>query len=73
METMPHCDQRVLHPPGECEYCDAYPEWQALRQTWGVAFTGQEPRLDQVQCPSTVVRTIDVINMWPGNQPGNGR
>lgn len=37
----PHCDSRVLHGPGECRYCDSHPEWQELRQAWGIAFTGQ--------------------------------
>lgn len=73
MATMPHCDARVLHAPGECEYCDRYPDWQRLRQTWGVAFTGHDPTPDQVPCPSTVIRPLDVINAWPGNRPENGR
>lgn len=37
----PHCDPRVLHPRSVCQYCDAHPEWQELREAWGVAFTGQ--------------------------------
>ena len=36
----PHCDQRILHAPGECEYCDRHADWQALRDAWGIAFTG---------------------------------
>lgn len=40
----PHCDQRILHAPGECEYCDGRPDWQAVRQAWGIAFTGHAPR-----------------------------
>lgn len=39
----PHCDQRILHAPSICEYCDRHPEWQALREAWGIAFTGQIP------------------------------
>lgn len=39
----PHCDQRVLHRPGECRYCDLHPEWQELRERWGIAFTGHSP------------------------------
>lgn len=46
----PHCDQRVLHAPGECEFCDARPEWQALRQAWGIAFTGHVPRASLPEC-----------------------
>lgn len=41
----PHCDQRVLHPRGACRYCDMHPEWQELREKWGIAFTGQSPGL----------------------------
>ncbi|MEU7174649.1 MULTISPECIES: hypothetical protein [Micromonospora] len=44
--TMPHCDQAVLHAPGECTYCDAHPDWQELRQLWGIAFTGHTPKID---------------------------
>lgn len=39
----PHCDPRILHKPGECEYCDKSPEWQELRKAWGIAFTGHDP------------------------------
>lgn len=39
----PHCDQRILHTKGECRYCDGYPEWQKLREVWGIAFTGHPP------------------------------
>lgn len=71
---MPHCDQRVLHAPGECQYCDHYPEWQELRTYWGIAFTGHDPilnkehpRLSQVPCPSEI-RGREDINHWPGNR-----
>lgn len=30
----PHCDQRVLHAPRECQYCDKHADWQALRAAW---------------------------------------
>jgi hypothetical protein len=36
----PHCDQRVLHAPGECEFCDDHTEWQELRKAWGIVLTG---------------------------------
>lgn len=42
--AFPHCDSRVLHAPGECGYCDEYPDWQRLRGTWGIAFTGHKPK-----------------------------
>lgn len=41
--TYPHCDARVLHAPGECAYCDEHPDWQKLREVWGIAFTGHRP------------------------------
>jgi hypothetical protein len=41
IQQFPHCDSYILHAPGECEYCDMRPEWQELRQSWGIAFTGQ--------------------------------
>ena len=44
LDRFPHCDQRVLHAPGECEFCDMNPEWQQLREAWGICFTGHAPR-----------------------------
>jgi hypothetical protein len=41
--TFPHCDQRILHAPGECAYCDVHADWQELRRGWGIAFTGHAP------------------------------
>ena len=35
-----HCDNRVLHAPGDCEYCDRHPEVQAYRIENGICFTG---------------------------------
>lgn len=70
MATMPHCDSAVLHAPGECEYCDAYPSWQEARQAWGIAFTGHPPTDEQpLPCPSETHRDLDTINRWPGNRP----
>lgn len=65
----PHCDQRVLHAPGECSYCDRKPDWQKVRQMWGIAFTGHEPGDGEIFCPSELQRTVEVINRWPGNRP----
>lgn len=69
MATMPHCDSRVLHAPGECEYCDKYPEWQRAREMWGIAFTGHRPEDGELPCPSEVQRDLDTINAWHGNRP----
>jgi hypothetical protein len=46
----PHCDSRILHAPSECEYCDRHPEWQELREAWGIAFTGHPPRAGLPRC-----------------------
>lgn len=66
--TTPHCDQRVLHAPGECEHCDKHPMWQALRQFWGIAFTGHEPKEDQLPDPATAARGFETVNAWSGNK-----
>jgi hypothetical protein len=65
----PHCDARVLHAPGECKYCDMHGEWQALRITWGVAFTGYEPDSGEVADPATVNRPLKTSELWSGNRP----
>ena len=63
----PHCDQRVLHAPGECVHCDHYPVYQALRSLWGIAFTGYEPEGKELPCPADYARG-DSHKLWPGNQ-----
>jgi hypothetical protein len=75
----PHCDQRVLHAPGECEYCDRHPEWQELRDAWGIAYTGhsydkngqlQKTQFGVIQpCPAEAGRGMESINSWGGNVP----
>ena len=62
----PHCDARILHAPGECEYCDNRPEWQALRFAWGIAFTGYEPDEKELPCPADFARG-DTHKLWYGN------
>lgn len=69
MATMPHCDSRVLHAPSECKYCDAWPSWQEARKMWGIAFTGHEPQDGEIWCPSELHRSVETINLWPGNRP----
>lgn len=69
IEQFPHCDQRILHAPGECEYCDHHAEWQALRVAWGIAFTGYEPEGLELPCPATKARGESILNKWPGNIP----
>lgn len=68
----PHCDQRVLHAPGECVHCDHYPDWQELRKTQGIAFTGHEPSEFQGPCPSDFNRGIAGAHVWGGNRPKQG-
>lgn len=65
----PHCDASVLHAPGECEYCDQHPDWQALRGAWGIAFTGHRPAELEVPCPSDQRRGPGGAHVWGGNRP----
>lgn len=65
---VPHCDQRVLHAPGECEHCDTFPELQSVRQLWGIAFTGHQPGPGQICCPSDFLRGLNGADVWPGNR-----
>lgn len=74
----PHCDQRILHKPGECEYCDKHPEWQELRKVWGIAFTGHSGETTETEygskmlpCPAEFNRGMKSINSWYGNVPEN--
>jgi hypothetical protein len=65
IQQFPHCDSRILHAPGECTYCDQYPEWQDLRKVWGINFTGKtEPSLQP--CPADKARGGS-HKMWYGN------
>ncbi len=64
----PHCDPRILHAPGECEYCDKHWEWQALREAWGIAFTGYTPEGKELPDPATHARGFDNLNTWEGNK-----
>lgn len=65
----PHCDQRILHAPGECEFCDHYPEWQAIREAWGIMFTGYEPEAGELPCPADYARPRVIHDAWGGNRP----
>jgi hypothetical protein len=64
----PHCDPRILHAPSECEFCDLHPEWQYLRQIWGIAFTGWEPEYKELPDPATHARGYQNANAWSGNK-----
>lgn len=63
-----HCDSRILHAPGECQFCDRHPIWQALRLAWGIAFTGYLPKDKELPCPADNARG-STVHVWPGNQP----
>ena len=64
----PHCDSAVLHAPGECIYCDRYPDSQNQRIESHVNFTGHYDT-DKSICPSELSRPLDTINKWGGNVP----
>jgi hypothetical protein len=64
-----HCDQRVLHAPEDnCQVCNGHPEWQQLREMWGINFTGHRDP-DKLPCPAEVERPLRSINLWYGNVP----
>jgi hypothetical protein len=67
-----HCDGRVIHAPGECEYCDKYGVMQQIqRMALMVCFTNQTPEQLTTKgwkpCPAMYVRGADSINSWGGN------
>lgn len=67
----PHCDDRILHAPGECKYCDGHPDWQELRKRWNIAFTGHAAEHGQTACPTDLAVLFNErgdYNQWPGNQ-----
>jgi hypothetical protein len=65
----PHCDQRILHAPEEnCSVCNKHPEWQQLRELWGINFTGQHDPT-KLPCPAEVERPLKSINRWYRNAP----
>jgi hypothetical protein len=66
----PHCDQNVLHKPGDCKYCDMHPEWQDLRVAWGINFTGEKDE-KKSPCPSERLRPAHLVHRWGGNRPTN--
>lgn len=72
LSEIPHCDAAVLHAPGECEYCDRHPDWQALRRVWGIAYTGHQLSGDVelvLPCPSDWRRGLGGAHVWAGNRP----
>jgi hypothetical protein len=68
IQKVPHCDQKVIHAPKTCEICDKFPEWQELREVWGINFTGENDA-NKIQCPSETRRPLEIIEKWGGNRP----
>ena len=62
----PHCDATILHAPGECQYCDDYPDWQEYRETARINFTNHHDA-HKAPCPSIHFRTPEVRDQWYGN------
>lgn len=69
IESFPHCDPNVLHSPSwGCVYCNTHPDWQQLRQVWGINFTGEhDPKKEP--CPSLRFRSEERVHAWAGNRP----
>lgn len=65
----PHCDSRVLHGPGTCEYCDLYPDRQKARAEMSICFTGETPDDWRGPCPSDYHRGTGGAHTWGGNYP----
>jgi hypothetical protein len=68
MGSFPHCDELVLHAPGECKYCDDCPAAQQKRIKDGVNFTGHYDAAKK-PCPAEERRDLKTINRWYGNRP----
>jgi hypothetical protein len=80
LQCQAHCDSRVCHAPGECEYCDWYPQVQADRLNNRVCFTGwNSDRMVRrwgvgscKPCPADAVRppgSRSDHRRWGGNKP----
>ena len=66
----PHCDARILHAPGECRYCDAYPDWQEARATQRIAFSGHPTPECGSPCPADAAVAAGLrgdYTRWGGN------
>lgn len=66
MIQFPHCDPRIVHAPGECQYCDES-GLQAVREAWGMAFTGHQ-EAGKIPCPGETARGMESLNKWGGNR-----
>lgn len=68
----PHCDVKVLHAPGKCDFCDMYPEMQQWRIDSNTQFTGEDYSEDQIWDPAQIIRPLEIIERWYGNVPKHG-
>jgi hypothetical protein len=59
---VPHCDDLVLHSPGQCTYCDEYPDAQNQRLLLNIPFSGEGGSPDEERRPR------EAIDSWPGNR-----
>ena len=76
IRQFPHCDARILHAPGECDFCDTHQEWQELREAWDIAFTGHPATVDGLPCPADHQRppgSPGDHRLWGGNKPTSAR
>ena len=64
----PHCDPRILHPPGECEYCDNS-GLQEIRRAWDMNFTTKNQDKKKSLCPAIKYRGLENCESWPRNRP----
>lgn len=69
-DGFPHCDDRILHAPGECSVCDLYPVKQKGRVAARIAFTGHTPVPGQDPCPADEARPPGT-DRWHGYWHGN--
>jgi hypothetical protein len=67
-KRFPHCDERVLHAPGQCIYCDDCQLAQLDRLENNVCFTGED-NPSKTPCPSDVERGLAGAHHWYGNTP----
>ncbi len=67
--TYPHCDPRIIHSRGVCNFCDKEPLLQGIRQGLSLKFTDQleagEPLLPWED------RSRESAEEYLGNTPGN--
>lgn len=66
MTIYPHCDNRILHLPEECEFCAEATELQAQREREGISNTGHNNR--EWACPADLARGEKSLNSWRGNR-----